>query len=132
MPKRFLGAARNIENGGSLTIIATALIDTGSKMDDVIFEEFKATGNMELDLARRLAERRIFPAIDVKRSGTRHEELLIPEDDLKKIWILRRALDMFGTEEMTEILIERMRKTKSNRDFLSTITKEALSFTKDF
>lgn len=132
MPKRFLGAARNIENGGSLTIIATALVETGSKMDDVIFEEFKATGNMELDLARRLAERRIFPAMDVKKSGTRHEELLIPEDDLKKIWILRRALDMFGTEEMTEILLERLRKTKSNRDFLSTITKEALSFTKDF
>jgi len=131
MPKRFLGAARKVENGGSLTIIATALVETGSKMDDVIFEEFKATGNMELDLTRRLAERRIFPAIDIKKSGTRHEELLIPEDDLKKCWVLRRALDMFGTEEMTEILIERMRKTKSNRDFLATITKEALSFTKD-
>ncbi len=132
MPKRFLGAARKVENGGSLTIIATALVETGSKMDDVIFEEFKATGNMELDLTRRLAERRIFPAIDIKKSGTRHEELLIPEDDLKKCWVLRRALDMFGTEEMTEILIERMRKTKSNKDFLATITKEALSFTKDF
>jgi len=132
MPKRFLGAARNLENGGSLTIIATALVETGSKMDDVIFEEFKATGNMELDLTRRLAERRIFPAIDIKKSGTRHEELLIPEDDLKKCWVLRRALDMFGTEEMTEILIDKMRKTKTNREFLATITKEALSYTKDF
>jgi len=101
-------------------------------MDDVIFEEFKATGNMELDLTRRLAERRIFPAIDVKRSGTRHEELLLQADDLKKIWLLRRALDMFGTEEMTEILIERLKKTKTNTDFLATITREALSFTKDF
>ncbi len=131
MPKRFLGAARNIETGGSLTIIATALVETGSKMDDVIFEEFKATGNMEMDLSRRLAERRIFPAIDIKKSGTRHEELLLSEEDLKKAWVLRRALDMFGTEEMTEMMVERMKKTKNNHDFLASVTKEAMSFTKD-
>ncbi|MCL5037901.1 MAG: transcription termination factor Rho [Chloroflexi bacterium] len=128
MPKRFFGAARNIEFGGSLTIIATALIETGSKMDDVIFEEFKGTGNMELDLSRRLAERRIYPAMDVKKSGTRHEELLIEEIELKRIWLLRRALDMFGDEEMTEVMLERLQKTKSNEEFLNTITKEAMSF----
>lgn len=131
MPKRFLGAARNIENGGSLTIIATALIETGSKMDDVIFEEFKATGNMEMDLSRRLAERRIFPAIDIKKSGTRHEELLLSDEDLKKAWVLRRALDMFGPEEMTEMIVDRMKKTKNNSDFLCSLTKEALSFSKE-
>ncbi len=132
MPKRFFGAARNIENGGSLTIIATALIETGSKMDDVIFEEFKGTGNMELDLTRRLAERRVFPAIDIKKSGTRHEELLLSDTDLKKIWVLRRALDMFGVEETTEIIIEQLSKTKTNREFLESITREALSFGKTF
>ncbi|MCL5773473.1 MAG: transcription termination factor Rho [Firmicutes bacterium] len=131
MPKRFFGAARNIEEGGSLTIIATALIETGSKMDDVIFEEFKGTGNMELDLSRRLAERRIFPAIDVKRSGTRHEELLIHEQELRRVWLLRRALDILGPEEMTELLLDRLSKTRSNKDFLASITKEALSFSKD-
>ncbi|MBI2251272.1 MAG: transcription termination factor Rho [Armatimonadetes bacterium] len=131
MPKRFFGAARNIENGGSLTIIGTALIETGSKMDDVIFEEFKGTGNMELDLSRRLAERRIFPAIDIKKSGTRHEEILIPNGDLKKIWLLRRALDLFDVPEMTELMIERLGKTKGNKEFLASITKEALSFSRD-
>jgi transcription termination factor Rho len=132
MPKRFFGAARNIEGGGSLTIIATCLVETGSKMDDVIFEEFKGTGNMELDLSRRLAERRIFPAFDVKKSGTRHEELLIEPDDLKKVWVLRRALDMLGETEMTEILIEQISKTPNNDAFLKAITKEALSFGKNF
>ncbi len=125
MPKRFFGAARNIENGGSLTIIATALIDTGSKMDEVIFEEFKGTGNMELDLSRRLAERRIFPAIDIKKSGTRHEELLLGEEELKKIWLMRRALDLLGDgQDPTEAVIERMRRTKTNEDFLNTLGRE--------
>ena len=127
MPKRFFGAARNIEGGGSLTIIATALVETGSKMDDVIFEEFKGTGNMELDLSRRLAERRIFPAFDVKKSGTRHEELLIDEDHLKKIWLLRRGLDLLDTPDVTEFLIGRMKKAKTNNDFLNSISKETLS-----
>ena len=131
MPKRFFGAARNIENGGSLTIVATVLVDTGSKMDEVIFEEFKGTGNMELDLNRKLLERRIFPTINIKKSGTRHEELLIPEDELRKIWLLRRALDMLGPEEATEVVIDRLKKSKKNTEFLYAITKEALSFTKD-
>jgi transcription termination factor Rho len=126
MPKRFFGAARNIEHGGSLTILATALVETGSKMDDVIFEEFKGTGNMELDLSRRLAERRIFPAIDVKKSGTRHEELLFPEDDLKRVWLLRRGLEFIDDNEMTEFLIERLKKAKKNKDFLDSIAKETL------
>ncbi len=130
MPKRFFGAARNIEGGGSLTIIATALIETGSKMDDVIFEEFKGTGNMELDLSRRLAERRIFPAFDVKKSGTRHEELLIEEDQLKKIWLLRRGLDLLDTPDVTEFLINRLKKAKTNNDFLNSISKETLSNSK--
>lgn len=130
MPKRFFGAARNIEGGGSLTIIATALIETGSKMDDVIFEEFKGTGNMELDLSRRLAERRIFPAFDVKKSGTRHEELLIEEDQLKKIWLLRRGLDLLDTPDVTEFLINRLKKAKTNTDFLNSISKETLSGSK--
>ncbi len=127
MPKKFFGAARNIENGGSLTILATALIETGSKMDDVIFEEFKGTGNMELDLNRKLAERRIFPAIDIKKSGTRHEELLFEENSLQKVWLLRRGLDLFDTAEMTEFLIDRMKKSKTNEQFLATISKETLS-----
>jgi transcription termination factor Rho len=126
MPKRFFGSARNIENGGSLTIIATALIETGSKMDDVIFEEFKGTGNMEVDLSRRLAERRIFPALDLKKSGTRHEELLLGEEDLRKIWLMRRALDLLGADQdPTEAVIERMKKTRSNADFLSMLGREA-------
>lgn len=130
-PKRFFGAARNIEDGGSLTIVATALIETGSKMDDVIFEEFKGTGNMELDLSRRLSEKRIFPAMDIKRSGTRHEELLLNEEELKKVWLLRRALDLFDVTEATELLIDRMSKVKTNKEFLKSITREALSMGKE-
>jgi transcription termination factor Rho len=125
MPKRFFGAARNIENGGSLTIIATALMDTGSKMDEVIFEEFKGTGNMELDLSRRLAERRIFPAIDIKKSGTRHEELLLSEEELRKVWLMRRALDLLGDgQDPTEAVLERMRRSKTNQEFLDSLGKE--------
>jgi len=126
-PKVFFGAARNIEEGGSLTIIATALIDTGSKMDDVIYEEFKGTGNMELELSRRLAEKRIFPAIDLKKSGTRHEELLLSEGDLQKIWLLRRAFAIMDGAEMTELIIDRLKKTKNNEAFLKSVTREALS-----
>ena len=123
-PKRFFGAARNIEEGGSLTIIATALIDTGSRMDDVIYEEFKGTGNMELHLDRKLFEKRVFPAIDVKRSGTRKEELLFTPDELEAVWALRRSTNALGTSELTEVLIDRLRKTKSNRDFIRMILKE--------
>ena len=120
-PKRFFGAARNTEDGGSLTIIATALIDTGSRMDDVIFEEFKGTGNMELVLNRDLSDRRIFPAIDVNRSGTRREDLLIKEDDLGKIWILRKILSDFSPVEAMEFLIDKIRGTKNNKDFLNNM-----------
>ena len=120
-PKRFFGAARNVEEGGSLTIIATALIDTGSRMDEVIFEEFKGTGNMELVLDRRLAERRIFPAIDVNKSGTRKEDLLISPEDLNRIWILREFLSDMGSVEAMETLLDRMSKTKSNKEFLQTM-----------
>jgi len=126
-PKRFFGAARNIEHGGSLTIIATALIETGSKMDDVIFEEFKGTGNMEINLVRKLADSRIFPAVDIKRSGTRHEELLLSEIELRKVVMLRRATAVLGTQEMTELILERFRRTDSNDLFLKSVTKEALS-----
>jgi transcription termination factor Rho len=122
-PKRFFGAARNIEEGGSLTIIATALVETGSRMDDIIFEEFKGTGNLELVLDRTLQERRIFPAIDVKRSGTRHEELLFPEEELKQVWALHRVLAALGTIEATELLLDRIRNTKTNREFLQIINK---------
>lgn len=120
-PKRFFGAARNIEEGGSLTIIATALIDTGSRMDDVIFEEFKGTGNMETHLDRRLADRRVFPAIDISRSGTRKEELLINEADLKRIWVLRKALQPMDPVEAMELLIEKVRIAKTNREFLEKL-----------
>jgi transcription termination factor Rho len=120
-PKRFLGAARNIENGGSLTIIATALVETGSRMDDIIFEEFKGTGNMELKLDRSLAEQRIYPAIDIKASGTRHDELLYPDDELKKIWQLHRVLAGLGTKESTELLINRLNATRSNIEFLGMV-----------
>lgn len=124
-PKRFFGAARNIENGGSLTIIATALIETGSKMDEVIFEEFKGTGNMELDLNRRLAEKRIYPAIDLKKSGTRHEDKLLTEEELQKIVLMRRALSLLGDgQDPTEAVLERMRRTKSNAQFLMTLGRE--------
>jgi transcription termination factor Rho len=120
-PKRFFGAARNIEEGGSLTIIATSLIDTGSRMDEVIFEEFKGTGNMELVLDRRMAERRIFPAIDVNRSGTRREEILFTDKDLQRIWVLRKLLSEYSTFEAMEIIQDRMRSTRSNAEFLATL-----------
>ena len=120
-PKRFFGAARNIEDGGSLTIIATALVDTGSKMDEVIFEEFKGTGNTELTLDRKLVERRIWPAIDVNRSSTRREELLIDANELERIWVLRRVLNDMNPVEAMELLTSRMRKTKTNEEFLMTM-----------
>ncbi len=120
-PKRFFGAARNIEEGGSLTIIATALIDTGSRMDEVIFEEFKGTGNMELQLDRRISDRRIFPAIDVNRSGTRKEELLLKDFELKRLWILRKFLADLTSVEAMEFLLSRMQGTKTNKDFLESM-----------
>ncbi len=120
-PKRFFGAARNTEDGGSLTIIATALIDTGSRMDDVIFEEFKGTGNMELVLNRDLSDRRIFPAIDLNRTGTRREELLMKEDELAKVWILRKILSEFAPVEAMEFLLDKMRGTKNNKEFLNNM-----------
>jgi transcription termination factor Rho len=120
-PKRFFGAARNIEEGGSLTIIATALVETGSRMDEVIFEEFKGTGNMEMVLDRRLSDRRIFPAMDINRSGTRKEELLLPPDDLNKIWILRKFLNEMNSVEAMEFLLDRIRKTKNNNKFLESM-----------
>lgn len=122
-PKRFIGAARNIEFGGSLTVIATALVETGSRMDDAIFEEFKATGNMELVLDRNLAERRVFPAIDIKRSGTRHDELLFDEDSLKKIWYLQRLLAALDSVEACDLLRDRLKHTKSNKEFLQIVEK---------
>lgn len=122
-PKRFIGAARNIEEGGSLTVIGTALVETGSRMDDAIFEEFKATGNMELVLERALAERRIFPAIDIKRSGTRHDELLYSEEELKRVWHLRRVLSAPEIGDATQLLIERLRATKTNKEFLTIVDK---------
>jgi transcription termination factor Rho len=120
-PKRFFGAARNIEEGGSLTIIATALIDTGSRMDEVIFEEFKGTGNAEIILDRKVSDKRIFPAIDVSRSGTRKEELLIPKDQLKKVYVLRRILNPMGTMDAIEFLIDKLKSTKTNGDFFSSM-----------
>jgi transcription termination factor Rho len=120
-PKRFFGAARNIEEGGSLTIIATALVDTGSRMDEVIFEEFKGTGNMELQLDRRLADRRLFPAIDINRSGTRKEELLLDEDTLNRVWILRKILSPLNPIDSLEFLLEKMEGTKDNKNFLNSM-----------
>lgn len=122
-PKRFFGAARAIEEGGSLTIIATALVDTGSRMDEVIFEEFKGTGNMELQLDRNLFQRRIYPAIDIKRSNTRHEELLVKEDVLQKIWILRKVLNELSNVEAMELLINKLSKTKNNEEFLNSMNQ---------
>ncbi|MFP3867567.1 MAG: transcription termination factor Rho [Desulfobacteraceae bacterium] len=122
-PKRFFGAARNIEEGGSLTIIATALIDTGSRMDEVIFEEFKGTGNMEILLDRKLTEKRIFPSIDINRSGTRKEELLVAADDLNRIWILRKLLAPLSPVDSMEFLLEKMRDTKSNAEFLASMSR---------
>jgi transcription termination factor Rho len=122
-PKRFFGAARNMEDGGSLTIVATALIDTGSRMDEVIFEEFKGTGNMELYLDRKLSDRRIFPALDFNRSGTRKEELLIDSDDLNRIWVLRKVLQPLSTIDAMEFLVEKIKDTKNNLDFLASMSK---------
>ena len=122
-PKRFFGAARNIEEGGALTIIATALIDTGSRMDDVIFEEFKGTGNMEIHLDRRLVDKRVFPSIDINRSGTRKEELLIDKEDLNRIWILRKVLQPLSPVESMELILEKMKQTKSNKDFLDSMNQ---------
>jgi transcription termination factor Rho len=121
-PKRFFGSARNIEEGGSLTIIATALIDTGSRMDDVIFEEFKGTGNSEIILERKLVDKRVFPAIDIQRSGTRKEELLIPREDLQRIWVLRKVLNPLSPVEAMELLIDKLSKTKANSEFLSNMS----------
>jgi transcription termination factor Rho len=122
-PKRFFGAARKIEEGGSLTIMATALIDTGSRMDDVIFEEFKGTGNMEIILDRKLVDKRIFPAIDINRSGTRKEELLVDGADLNKIWILRKVLSPLSIDEAMDLLLDKLRKSESNAEFLNSLNK---------
>jgi transcription termination factor Rho len=121
-PKRFFGAARNIEDGGSLTIIATALVETGSRMDDVIFEEFKGTGNCEIVLDRKMVDRRVFPAVDINRSGTRKEELLLPKDELNRIWILRKVLNPLSPVEAMELMLERLAKTKSNKEFLDSMS----------
>jgi transcription termination factor Rho len=121
-PKRFFGAARNIEEGGSLTIVATALIDTGSRMDDVIFEEFKGTGNCEIILERKLVDKRVFPAIDINRSGTRKEELLLPREELNRVWVLRKILNQLSPTEAMELLLDKLSKTKSNADFLASMS----------
>jgi len=121
-PKRFFGAARNIEEGGSLTIIATALIDTGSRMDDVIFEEFKGTGNMEINLDRKLVDKRVFPAIDINKSGTRKEELLVPRDELNRIWVLRKVLNPLSPVESMELIIDKLSKTQANAAFLASMS----------
>ena len=121
-PKRFFGAARNIEEGGSLTIISTALVDTGSRMDEVIFEEFKGTGNLEIHLDRKLTDRRVFPSIDIQKSGTRKEELLLPKEDLNRVWVLRKVLTPLSPVEAMELLLSKMSKTKTNQDFLSSMS----------
>jgi transcription termination factor Rho len=121
-PKRFFGAARNIEEGGSLTIIATALVDTGSRMDEVIFEEFKGTGNMEIHLDRKLVDRRVFPAIDIQKSGTRKEELLLPKEDLNRVYVLRKVLTPLSPVEAMELLLSKMSKTKGNSEFLGSMS----------
>jgi len=122
-PKRFFGAARNIEEGGSLTIIATALIDTGSRMDEVIFEEFKGTGNMELHLDRRLVDKRTFPAIDINKSGTRREELLIDEVSLQRIWLLRKVLSSMNVVDSMEFLLDKLGDAKTNQEFLDSMNR---------
>ena len=122
-PKRFFGAARNVEEGGSLTIMATALIDTGSRMDDVIFEEFKGTGNMEVHLDRKLVDKRVFPAIDINKSGTRKEELLMDKQELNRVWVLRKVLNPLSTVEAMELLTEKLEKTKTNGEFLNLMTQ---------
>jgi transcription termination factor Rho len=124
-PKRFLGAARNIEEGGSLTIIATALVNTESRMDDVIYEEFKGTGNMELHLDRKLSERRLFPAVDIKKSGTRREELLLSQQELEVMWLFRRSTANMDPSAVLELMMDRLQKTKDNREFLELIQREA-------
>lgn len=124
-PKRFFGAARNVEEGGSLTIIATALIDTGSRMDDVIFEEFKGTGNMEINLDRKLVDKRIFPAMDINRSGTRKEELLVPKDELNRIWVLRKVLNPLSPVETMELITDKLNKTANNAQFLASMSNGA-------
>jgi transcription termination factor Rho len=121
-PKRFFGAARNIEEGGSLTIIATSLIDTGSRMDDVIFEEFKGTGNMEIHLDRKLVDKRVFPAIDINKSGTRKEELLQPKEELNRVWVLRKVLSPLSQVECMELLLDKLSKTRSNAEFLGAMS----------
>ncbi len=125
-PKQFFGAARNIEEGGSLTIIATCLVDTGSRMDDVVYEEFKGTGNMELHLDRKMSEKRVFPSIDIVKSGTRREELLLDENTLKQVWTMRRMVGVLGGGEGLELMLARLAKTKDNNEFLSTLTKDVL------
>jgi transcription termination factor Rho len=120
-PKRFFGAARSLEAGGSLTIVATALVDTGSRIDDVIFEEFKGTGNMEIHLDRKLADRRVFPSIDVLKSGTRKEELLLPREELNKVYVLRKVLSGLAPVEAMELIISRLTKTKDNNEFLNAM-----------
>lgn len=122
-PKRFFGAARNLDEGGSLTVIAACLVDTGSRMDDVIYEEFKGTGNLELHLERKLADRRVFPAIDVLRSGTRREELLLEEQTLKQVWLMRKMLAQIGSTDSIELVLNRLAKTKTNAEFLTTLSK---------
>ncbi len=121
-PKRFFGAARNIEEGGSLTIIATSLIDTGSRMDDVIFEEFKGTGNLEIHLDRKLVDKRVFPAIDINKSGTRKEELLQPKEELNRVWVLRKVLSPLSQVECMELLLDKLSKTRSNAEFLAAMS----------
>ena len=123
-PKRFFGAARNIEEGGSLTILATALVDTGSKMDEVIFEEFKGTGNMELHLDRRAAEKRVFPAIGINKSGTRREDLLTTEEELQRMWILRKILHPMDEIQAIEFLLDRMKHTKTNEEFFQSMKRK--------
>jgi transcription termination factor Rho len=120
-PKRFFGAARNIEDGGSLTVVATALIETGSRMDEVIFEEFKGTGNMEIILDRRLSDRRVYPAINIKKSGTRREDLLLTEEELRKMWVLRKVVNPMDDIEVLELILDRMKKAKNNADFLQSM-----------
>src|SRR5688500_10097164 len=122
-PKRFFGAARHVEEGGSLSIIATALVDTGSRMDDVIFEEFKGTGNSELHLDRKLVDKRTFPAIDINKSGARKEELLMPEGELHRVWVLRKVLNPLSTVESMELLLDKLGKAKTNADFLANMSK---------
>jgi transcription termination factor Rho len=123
-PKRFFGAARSVEEGGSLTILATAMVDTGSRMDDVIYEEFKGTGNMEIHMTRKLSNRRTYPAFDLLQSGTRREELLQPEDDLNKVWVLQKLLSNMNTVEGIEFLIDKMRKFKTNREFIDSMNRK--------